>query len=290
MAQARLVAAVAQFATAPGGLEANLARHLDLIAQARAADVECLLFPEMSLTGHSGGRAALDLAIDTKHEVVAAIAQAAGPMAVTFGLIEEGPAAQFYNSAFTVRHGAVRHVHRKINLATYGSLEDGKHFASGRYIETFALGGPWRAATLICNDAWSPALVHLAALHGATVLLLPVSSGREAVGAEFDNPGGWDTACRYTAMVYGMPVLLANRTGGEDGLTFWGGSRLVGPFGGTLAQAGEEDGLTTAVLDYADIRRARYLLPTARDSNLALIEREIARLRGILGVPSGLRD
>ena len=35
-----------------------------------------------------------------------------------------------------------------------------------------------------------PPLVHLAALQGATLLLAPVSSALEAVGADFDNPGG----------------------------------------------------------------------------------------------------
>ena len=282
-------AAVAQFAATLGDLDANLAAHIGLIERARADGVDCLLFPEMSLTGHSAGGATLDLALDENAAHVREIVSAAGPMTVTFGLIEEGPAAQFYNSAFTVRNGAVIHVHRKINLATYGGLEDGKHFATGRYVETFGLEGRWRAASLICNDVWNPALVHLAALHGATVLLAPVSSGREAVGAEFDNPAGWATACRYSAMVYGIPVLFANRIGAEGALTFWGGSRIVDPFGATLSELGEEEGIAIADLDYADVRRARYRLPTVRDSNLDLLAREVERLRAIVGVPAKVR-
>ena len=277
--------AVAQFAAHLGHVEANAGAHIDLIEAARAEGVECLLFPEMSLTGHSAGGWALDIALDERHPVVREIIAAAGPMAVTFGLIEEGPAAQFYNSAFTVRNGALVHAHRKVNLATYGGLEDGKHFAAGRYVETFGLGERWTAASLICNDLWNPALVYLAALHGATLLLAPVSSGREAVGAEFDNPSGWETACRYSAMVYGMPLMFSNRTGTEQGLSFWGGSRIIDPFGNTLAEMGEETGIAVANLDYGRVRRARYLLPTVRDSNLDLVMREIERLRPILGVP-----
>lgn len=281
--------AVAQVASHLGHVEANAGAHLEMIEAAHERGVECLLFPEMSLTGHSAGGWALDIAMDERHPLVAEIAQAAGAMAVTFGLIEEAPAAQFYNSAFTARNGAIVHVHRKINLATYGGLEDGKHFAAGRYVEAFDLGERWRGASLICNDLWNPMLVHLAALHGATLLLAPVSSAREAVGAEFDNPSGWETACRYSAMVYGMPLLFANRTGREQGMTFWGGSRIVDAFGHTLAQLGDEPGLAVADLDYRRVRRARYLLPTVRDSNIDLVAREIDRLQGLLGVPDKVR-
>ena len=285
----RLIVGVAQIETVLGSVEANHGRHMEIVAEARAAGVSCLVFPEMSLTGHSAGRLALDLALHVGDPLIGRIAEASGPMRTTFGLIEEGPAAQFYNSAFTVADGKVVHVHRKINLATYGLLDDGKHFAPGRYVETFPIAERWRAATLICNDMWNPALVSLAALHGATMLLAPVSSAREAVGAEFDNPGGWETACRYSAMVYGMPVLFANRIGMEEGLTFWGGSRVVDPFGDTLVDAGERDGLAVAELAYDRVRQARSFLPTVRDSNLDLIVRETTRLQRILGVPEAVR-
>ena len=125
----KLHVAVAQMESTLGDLDANLRKHLDLIDAARVAGAEVLLFPELSLTGHSAGGDALGLAIDSSHRRVAEIAHASGPMCTVFGIIEEGPAAQFYNSAIAVRHGKVIFVHRKINLATYGKLEDGKHFA-----------------------------------------------------------------------------------------------------------------------------------------------------------------
>lgn len=286
----KLVVGLGQLNSGLGALNANVERHLSMIARAREANVDCLVFPEMSLTGHSAGMWSLDISLDRQHPVVKKLAEAAGPMRVVFGLIEEGPAAQFYNAAYTVSNGEIVHIHRKVNLATYGSLEDGKYFAGGRYVDTFPIGRRWRAATLICYDAWNPALVHIAALHGATILLLPVSSAKEAVGAEFDNPANWKTACRYTAMVYGMPVVFVNRVGKEQGLTFWGGSSAVSPYGHTLAEAGTEDEeLVTVSLDYDAVRTARTLLPTVRDSNLDLVVREINRLQSTLGVPDQVR-
>ncbi|CTQ50491.1 nitrilase-related carbon-nitrogen hydrolase [Jannaschia donghaensis] len=289
MENGKVKVAVAQVDSHLGKLERNVEDHLEVIAEARSDGVDCLLFPEMSLTGHSAGHLALEMAIARDHDFVTRLAQAAGPMCTTFGLIEEGPAAQFYNAAITVRDGRVIHLHRKINLATYGQLDDGKHFAPGRYIETFDLGGGWRAATLICNDLWNPALISLAALHGATLLLAPVSSAREAVGATFDNPGSWDIACRYSSMVYGMPMLFANRVGQEGEMSFWGGSRIVDAFGTTMACADEAVGLTTATLDFEQVRQARARLPTVRDSNLDLLVRETTRLQHDLGVPETVR-
>ena len=280
---------VAQMESILGDIEANLEKHLESIAEARGKGVEVLVFPEVSLTGHSAAGDALTLARDRGDRIVSSLADAAGDMCVIFGFIEEGPAAQFHNSAFAVRNGSILFIHRKINLPTYGALEEGKHYASGRYVDTFELAHRWRASLLICADVWNPGLVYLSALHGATVLFVPISSAREAVGAEFDNPGGWDVCIRFYAMIYGLPVVMANRVGREGDLTFWGGSRILDPFGRTLAEAGAGEEIIVADLDYERVRKARYLLPTVRDSNLSLILRESERLANIVGVPESVR-
>ena len=278
-APAPLSVGVAQTASTLGDVDANRRKHLDVIDAARGAGVGVLVFPELSLTGHAAGADALRVALRQDDEVVASIARACGSMCAVFGLIEEGPGAQFYNAAIAVRDGAVVGVHRKVNLATYGRLDDGKYFAAGSRIDTFAVTSHWSASITICADAWNPALVHLAAAQGATLLLAPVSSALEAVGADFDNPGGWDLNLRFYALTYGLPIAMANRVGTEGELRFWGGSRIVDPFGCTLAIAeGRDEALVHAQLDFAAVRRARYRLPTVRDANLPLVQREIERI------------
>ncbi|HLI14314.1 MAG TPA: nitrilase-related carbon-nitrogen hydrolase [Alphaproteobacteria bacterium] len=275
----KLKVAIAQIDTIAGDIDAALHKHLDMIGAARSIGAEVLLFPELSLTGHNGGRQTLELALRRDDPRLRKLAAAAGDMATIFGFIEEAPGGLFYNAAALVREGRVDLVHRKVNLATYGALEDGKHFGAGEYIEIFALGALWRVAVLICADLWNPALVHLAALQGATLLLAPVSSAVEAVGAEFDNPGGWDLCLRFYGMMYGFPLVMANRVGQEGGLTFWGGSRVVDPFGRVVAMAERpSEQFVTTELDYEALRRARYLLPTVRDANPVLVLRETERL------------
>jgi len=281
----RLRVAVAQIDSVLGHPAENLDKHVDYVHRARAAQAELLVFPEMSLTGHSAGPRALDVAIGRDDAVIGAIARASGPMVTVFGLIEESVAAQFHNTALAVRDGAIVFEHRKVNLATYGLLDDHKHFSAGRFVETFDLRPDWRASVLICNDLFNPALVHLAAVHGATLLLAPISSGLEAVGDGFDNPASWDLCGRFFSMVYGFPVILANRVGTEGALTFWGGSTVFDPTGRPAERLGDGEGLLVADLDFEQIRRARFSLPTVRDSNLDLIKREVDRLSERIGVP-----
>ncbi|MBY6142176.1 nitrilase [Leisingera daeponensis] len=280
----------AQFSSRTGDVDANFDSHLSWIEQGRQAGIDLLVLPELSLTGHYGPDRLLEAAMPRHDPRLEALAQAAGPMAVTVGFIEEGPAAQFYNSTAILADGAVAHLHRKINLPTYGKLEEGKHYAAGRFVETCEIAPPWNAGLLICADVWNPALAHLAFLHGATLLVCPVSSGVEAVGADFDNPGGWALTCRFYAMMYGAPVIMVNRTGAERDLHFWGGSRIIDPFGREIAVAGDGEELITATLDYEAVRRARHLLPTVRDSNVELVLRENTRLAGTLGVPDFIRN
>lgn len=270
---------VAQIDVRLGDIAHNLQVHLHWMAEARKAGVGVLLFPELSLTGYALGAGVPELALTRDAPAIATLARAAGGMTVVFGCVEEGPAAQFYNAAVAVREGAVVHVHRKLNLPTYGNLQEGKLFAAGRQLDTFGLARPWTAGLLVCADLWNPALVHLSMLQGATVLLAPVNSALGAVSDDFSNPDGWDLALRFYAMMYGVPVVMANRVGTEAGATFWGGSRIVGPRGQVLAECrGADDCLLTADVPYGAVRAARFDLPTLRDSNPDLVRRELDRL------------
>jgi len=282
----KLNVAVAQVDCVLGNVKTNARKHLEFIQEAQGAGVNLLLFPELSLTGYRLGADIIQVALSRRDPIIQELAQAAPELIVILGFVEEGAGAQFYNSAVALHEGRVIFVHRKLNLPTYGNLEEGKLFANGRYIQTFDAGGPWNAGVLICADLWNPALVHLAMVQGATVLLAPINSAIEAVSTEFSNPKGWELTVQFYAMIYGMPILMANRIGIEGEACFWGGSQIVDPYGNTIVKAEtESECLIQATLDYNDVRYARFQLPTVRDSNLNLVYREIERLANQVGIP-----
>ena len=100
-----------------------------------------------------------------------------------------------------------------------------------------------------------------------------------ATVGHFDNPAGWDVNLRFHALTYGLPIVMANRVGREDQLTFWGGSRILDARGRSVAAAADaRETLVSARLDYRNVRRARHALPTVRDANTPLVHRELARL------------
>lgn len=277
--QLRFKAGIAQIDSQLGELSHNFQLHLEMVKQARGAGVALLVFPELSLTGYFLGDRVPRVALPRHAPMVLELAQAAGDMTVVFGFVEEGPGAQYYNVAVAARQGRLLHLHRKLNLPTYGRLEEGKLFAQGQRVEVFELAPPWTASLLICADLWNPALVHLAMQQQATLLLAPINSVRGGVSDEFSSAAGWDLTLRFYAMMYGVPVLMANRVGLEGDGHFWGGSCIVGPRGDILAQAaGDSPCLLTAELDYHAVRQARFELPTLRDANLPLVQREVTRL------------
>ena len=69
-------------------------------------------------------------------------------------------------------------------------------------------------------------------------------------------------------------VAYVNLAGVQDGLQFWGGSRLVSPNGDILAKAkyDEEDFLICEV-DFSDLRTAETFIPTLRDLRPELFDK-----------------
>jgi N-carbamoylputrescine amidase len=285
-----LTLCAAQIASHIGDIDRNLEEHKRRIDEARALGADLLVFPELSLVGHYGAERLLEVTLRRDDPRLLALSQYAGDMTIVLGFIEEGPAAQFYNAAAMFRNGKLVYLHRKVNLPSYGRLMETKYYAQGRFVDNHAYNEYWRIGLLICADLWNPGLTHLSFLHGATLLITPISSGIEAVGDAFDNPAGWNATMHFYSMMYGAPSMMVNRVGTEEDLTFWGGSQILDPFGKVLARAGSEPELICATIDYHQVRQARALLPTVRDSNVDLLARETGRLLNNLGVPDIVRQ
>ena len=81
------------------------------------------------------------------------------------------------------------------------------------------------------------------------------------------------------ALLGTVAVAFCNRVGNEEGLTFWGGSRLIGANGAVIAEAPlYEEALVVASLDTDDLRMQRYQLPILADERLELTRRELDRI------------
>lgn len=266
----------AQINTSLGDIDVNLERHLDIITEARSQGLELLVFPELSLTGYSLGSRVLDVACPVEDARLQRLAKATGNMQTVVGFVEETSPGEYYNALAIVQAGEIIAIHRKLNLPTYGGLEEGKWFSHGNALTHTTVRPGWSATQLICADLWNPALVHAALLSRPTVLCAPINSASGIVSEDFSNEENWALNVRFHAMTYGTPVIMANRYGPEGSSHFWGGSRILGPRGELLAKAEDRETLITADLSRTAIARARFELPTLRDADTPLIRELLA--------------
>lgn len=268
----KLKVAAAQIGVTLGDLAANLDTHRDLCRQAHSQGVELLLFPELSLTGYQLGSNMPAVAMYRDSPLLLALAAECPGIVVVCGFVEEVSPGEYCNAMAWLHRGKVVFVHRKINLPTYGGLEEGKLYTRSQQLELCEVKPDWPAATLICADLWNPGLVHAVMLRRPSLLLAPINSALGVVSEDFSNPDGWALNLRFYAMTYGTPLIMANRCDLELDAKFWGGSRILGPRGEILAQAGEADELICAELELAQIAKARFELPTIRDADTTLIK------------------
>ncbi|MFH0964782.1 MAG: nitrilase-related carbon-nitrogen hydrolase [Planctomycetota bacterium] len=284
-ADGRLRVALVQLSPALGDVERNLGLHLDRIAKARDAGARLIVFPELSLTGYFLRDVVPEVALSADSAPVRKIARAAGDAAVVLGCVEEDESHHFYNSAFLIQDGAVRFVHRKVYLPTYGMFDEQRYFAAGDRIRAFpsAFG---RLGILVCEDAWHLGSGLILAADRVKQLIVLASSPTRGVSAAA-SASSWEAWREITAAYarfFGVFVLFVNRVGFEDGVNFWGGSRVVAPGGKTVAEAAVlDEELLLADLDPTLMRAERIFSPLGRDEKMDLTLRELARIRNGLG-------
>jgi predicted amidohydrolase len=254
-----------------------------IAAAAAAAGADLLLTPELSLTGYNIGDAVHRLARPAEVGATSVPDSAGmGVGDVVIGMIEAAPGGPF-NAGCVVRDGRIIFRHRKLYLPTYGMFDEARWFGRGSALDTFRTTGGWHCGLLICEDFWHPGLAYVLASRGIDVLLVQAAAPGRGVwtGGEtgaFASADIWERIARSTAQLYGIAVALGNRVGVEGGVTFAGGSLIIGPDGRILARAGDAGEETIqAELTESCFRRARQPYAHARDDDPTLVIRELQR-------------
>jgi len=273
--------ALAQMAPVLADRQRNVGLHLEQIKAARAKEADLIVFPELSLTGYFVRDMVPDVAIASNAPEIRELLDAAGPMAVVLGFVEESPQHRFYNTALYAEGGRVVHLHRKVYLPTYGLFDEQRYFAAGERFLAFDSARFGRMGILICEDFWHLSAVTIMQAEEIDVLICPANSpGRGVEGPRVRTAETYEHLSKAYAQLLGAVVIVVNRVGFEDGLCFWGGSSVTGPDGRTIAQAPQlDESLTLAIFDAADLRRQRLITPLARDERLLLTIEELIRIK-----------
>ena len=274
--------ALAQVAPRLGDVEANLELAADHVRRAGDQGAGLTVLPELALTGYLLSDLVPEVAMRADDERLAALGRTVPGMLVAAGFVEETDDHRFCNSVVLLRDGAVIGLHRKVYLPTYGLFDEGRFTRPGDRIRTHDAGAPWgRIGLSVCEDFWHASLPMLQAQDGARLLVNVAAGPSRAPGsaAGLEAIDGWHKMQDTYALLGTVTVAFCNRVGNEEGLTFWGGSRLVAPNGATIVQAPLwEEALVVGSIDTDDVRMQRYQVPLLADERLELVRRELDRI------------
>jgi len=275
--------ALAQVAPRLGDLDANLARHLELLDAARDGGAGLVVFPELGLTGYQLQDLASEVAMRLDDPRLARFAAATRGLSAVVSFVEESADHRLFIAAALIEDGEVRHVHRKVHLPTYGLFDERRFFAAGDMVRATPSRLGVGVGLAVCEDFWHMSTPQLLALDGAQVLINVSSSpGRDLARTSevgLGTAGSWRTLMRTYAQLTTSFVVFCNRVGVDESLSFWGGSEVIGPTGAAIFSAPMfEEGLFFTDVELGDVRRERIGLPLLRDERPELVAREWRRL------------
>ncbi|MCU0504614.1 MAG: carbon-nitrogen hydrolase [Chloroflexi bacterium] len=275
--------AVAQIAPRLGLVDENLERHHALLAEARASGAGLVVFPELGLTGYLLQDLAGEVAMRADDRRLVELAAAAGDASAVVSFVEESTDHRLFISAALLEEGAVRHVHRKVYLPTYGLFDERRFYAAGDALRAVPSRLGVGMGLAICEDVWHLSVPALLALDGAQVIVnVSASPGRDLASTHETGLGtatSWRQILRTYAQLTTSFVVFCNRVGVDETISFWGGSEVIAPDGEALLSAPlYDEGLFTVDVELGDIRRERIALPLLRDERPELTQREVDRI------------
>ena len=275
-------------------MEENLKLHLALAEQAAAEQADLCVFPELSLTGYFLKDLVPEVAMSLDDARLAPLLDLSRRLDIVAGMVLRSDDYQFHNAAVYMSGGAVRHVHRKVYLPTYGMFDEQRYFAAGDRVRAFDACG-LKAGMLVCEDMWHLSAAYLMFVQGASLLICPSAGPGRGVLADPERERGlgsaesWGDLCRTVAQFSGCYVVYCNRIGYEDGVYFWGGSGIFGPDGSPVATAAgaevkhgepmpQQDQVIYADIDLREVERQRVITPLLRDEKVEFTLRELERV------------
>jgi predicted amidohydrolase len=247
--------AACQLGLAVGEAEANRAAAAAALEEAARRGAELVVLPELCDSGYvftdeAEARALAAPVADspTLREWRALASRHA--MAIVGGFCELGENGLLYNSAALVSPDGILAVYRKAHLWDAEKLI----FTPGDAPPPVAALPFGRVGLMICYDLEFPEWVRLPALDGAEIIAAPVNWPAMPV------PAG-ERPCEVVrvqadACMNGVFIAVADRSRVERGVSWVGGSVIVGPDGYPLAGPAARDTRAVLAAD-CDLARAR---------------------------------
>ncbi len=254
--------ALAQMGCKVGDKKQNAKVIKKKVRQAKHKGADLVIFPELSLTGYTTRDITYELAEPIPGPSTYLLENVAKEEKayLVFGMLERSDKAHavLYNTAVLLGPKGFIGKYRKMHLPTHSVFEEKRYFRLGYQAPVFETN-IGRLGLIICYDVFFPEITRLLRLKGAQFIIC--ISASPAIRRKFFEVLTVARAVENTAF-----LAYVNLVGIQDGLQFWGGSRLIAPNGSVITQAKyDEEDLVFGSIDYADLERVEAFVPTLRD-------------------------
>ncbi len=247
---------LAQFDVRPGCRDDNLARAHALAAEARGAQADIMLLPELWLDGYDLEHAS-DWATPLGEGGFVHMASLArlNRLHVAGSVLERHAGGISNTCAFYGPDGALLGAYRKVHL--FRLMQEDRYLVAGEHATLCPT--QWGPVGLtICYDLRFPELFRTLALAGAGLILLPAQWPTRRIEA-------WLLLARARAVENEIFFAACNRVGTDGDVVFPGRSLIVDPWGNVLAEGGAREQLVVAQADMGELRKVRRYLTVYED-------------------------
>jgi predicted amidohydrolase len=248
--------AAAQIACALGDVAANVRKMRDFSSRAKEAGADLVVFPEMADTGYA-------MPVIQKHATtwsegaVPQLREIAKTLSIAIiSGVSERESASIYNSQVSIdASGKIVASYRKTHLFSPAPVEEHKCFSSGDKLVSYAAGN-LRLGLTICYDLRFPEVYRtLACEEGANVFII-------SSAWPFPRVEHLRVLAIARAIENQSYVVLSNRVGRDDGVSFCGSSAIIDPYGVTVAAASaDREELIQAEISEETLRSVRERMP-----------------------------
>jgi deaminated glutathione amidase len=158
----------------------------------------------------------------------------------------------FDTAVMITNKGIIRSVYRKIHLYDALGFKESVKIMAGNIIEKPIKTAVGNVGLMICYDIRFPEMSRILTVEGANVLAVPSAWVHGIMKEEH-----WQTMLKARAIENGSYVIAPDQVGN----IFSGRSMVVDPFGVTLIDMGNRDGMEVIEIDKSRIQKVRESLP-----------------------------
>ncbi|HEX5242919.1 MAG TPA: nitrilase-related carbon-nitrogen hydrolase [Tepidisphaeraceae bacterium] len=234
---------------------ANIEKVRRLLDRAHIPEGAMLVLPEMFATGFSMDvEQTAGISISNTNEFLGALSRDRKACVVA-GVVSRQQNGKPVNEAAVYLPDGKALRYQKIHPFTPGG--ESAQYDAGKQLLLFDWQG-FKVAPFVCYDLRFPEVFRAATHRGAQVLI-------DIANWPVARQEHWTTLLRARAIENQAYMIGVNRCGKDPSFSYAGGSQIIGPRGGIIADAGPREGIITASLCLDALNEYRRELPFLAD-------------------------